>query len=57
MSVKGTQADGRVRQLAPGDIVEFQALVRLSIPAILDQTGLAEKDIELPIEFVFLEVE
>jgi hypothetical protein len=57
VSVKGTVADGRVKQLAAGEIVEFQALVRLYVPAILDQAGSTEKDIELPIEFVFLDVE
>lgn len=57
VSVKGTVADQRVNQLVAGEIVEFQALVRLSVPAILDQAGSAEKDIDLPIEFVFLDVE
>ncbi|MBI3825621.1 MAG: hypothetical protein HY294_06480 [Candidatus Rokubacteria bacterium] len=57
VSVKDAQADGRVKQLVAGDIVEFQALVRLFVPAILDQAGSVEKDIDLPIEFVFLDVQ
>lgn len=57
MSVKGTAADGRVKQLAGGEIVGFQALVRLSVLAILDQAGSAAKDIELPIECVLRDVE
>ncbi|MGH2609549.1 MAG: hypothetical protein ACRDHF_10745 [Tepidiformaceae bacterium] len=57
VSVKGTQVDGRVNQVVAGEIVEFQALVRLSVSAILDQAGSTEKDIELPIEFVFLDIE
>lgn len=57
VSVKGTRAEGRVSQVVARDIVEFQALVRLYVPAILDQAGSATKNIDLPMEFVFLDIE
>jgi hypothetical protein len=56
VSIKGTAADVRVSQLAAGEIVQFQALVRLYVSAILDKAGSNSKDIELPIEFIFLDV-
>lgn len=50
-------ADSRVKQLAAGEIVEFQALGRLHVPAILGNAGSATKDVEDPIEFVLLDME
>ncbi len=57
VTVAGTAANTKVQSLAPGNIVQFQALVRIHVPTILDQLSLTAKQIPLPVEFVLLDVE
>lgn len=57
VTVAGTVASTKVQSLAPGKIVQFQALGRIHLPTILDQLSLTAKQIPLPVEFVLLDLE
>ena len=57
VSVAGTVADTRLQAVASGDIVRFQALIRMQLATLLDQLGPSEQQISLPVEFVLLDVE
>lgn len=57
VAVAGTGANTKVQSLAPGNIVQFQALIRIHVPRILDQLSLTAKQIPLPVEFVLLDLE
>lgn len=57
VAVAGTVAETKIQPLVPGDIIQFQALIRMHLPTILDQVDSAAKDIPLPVEFVFLDLE
>ncbi len=54
VTVAGTVANTKVQPLVPGSIVQFQALVRIHVPTVLDQLSLTAKQISLPVEFVLL---
>ena len=57
VSVAGTVADTRLQAVASGEIVRFQALIRMQLATLLDQVGPGEQQISLPVEFVLLDVE
>ncbi len=57
VAVAGTAAHMKLEGRGSGDIVTFQALVRLHLPTVLDQAGNAAQEISLPIEFVVLDLE
>jgi hypothetical protein len=57
VAVAGTLAQTKVQPLVPGDIIEFQALVRMHLPTILDRISSTAQEIPLPVEFVFLDLE
>jgi len=56
-TVAGTVAHTKVQSLAPGNVVLFQALIRIHVPTILDQLSATAKQIPLPVEFVLLDLE
>ncbi len=57
VAAAGTVAHNKVQALSPGDVIRFQALVRFHVPTILD--GLTDQplEIQLPLEFVLLDLE
>jgi hypothetical protein len=57
VAVAGTVAQTKVQPLVPGDIIEFQALIRMHLPTILDQISSTAQEIPLPVEFVVLDLE
>jgi hypothetical protein len=57
VAVAGTVAHTKIQPLVPGDIIEFQALIRMHLPTILDQIGSTAEEIPLPVEFVLLDLE
>ena len=57
VTVAGTVADIRLQAVASGDIVRFQALIRMQLPTLLDQSNSSEQQISLPIEFMLLDLE
>jgi hypothetical protein len=57
VAVAGTVAQARIQPLVLGDIIEFQALIRVHLPTLLDQLGSTAQDIPLPVEFVLLDLE
>ena len=57
VAVAGTVANTRLQAFVGGDIISFQALIRIHLPTLLDQLSSSEQQIPLPVEFVLLEVE
>jgi hypothetical protein len=57
VAVAGTVAETKIQPLVPGDIIEFQALIRIHLPTILDQISSTAQEIPLPVEFVLLDLE
>lgn len=57
VTIAGTVADTAVQSLTSGDVIRFQALIRMHLPTILAQTTNTATEIALPIEFVILDVE
>jgi hypothetical protein len=57
VAVAGTIAQAKIQPLVPGDIIEFQALIRVHLPTILDQISSTAQEIPLPVEFVLLDLE
>jgi hypothetical protein len=57
VAAAGTVAQTKIQSLGLGDIIEFQALIRMHLPTILDQISSAAQDIPLPVEFVLLDLE
>lgn len=57
VAVAGTVAAANLQSLAGGDVVRFQALIRIHLPTILDELDTAEQQISLPFEFVLLDIE
>jgi hypothetical protein len=57
VAVAGTVAHAQIQAVAPGDIIEFQALIRMRLPAVLDQLSATAREISLPVEFVLLDLE
>ena len=57
VAVAGTVAETKVQPLVPGDIIQFQALIRMHLPPILDQLGPSAQEVPLPVEFVLLDLE
>lgn len=57
VAIAGTAADTALQSLASGDVISFQALIRMYVPSILAQISNAATEIDLPVEFVILDVE
>jgi len=57
VAVAGTIAQTKIQTLASGDIIAFQALIRMHLPTILDQINSTAQEIPLPVEFVLLDLE
>jgi hypothetical protein len=57
VAVAGTVTETKIQPLVPGDIIEFQALIRMHLPTILDQISSTAQEIPLPVEFVLLDLE
>lgn len=57
VAVEGTVAHTRIQGLSVGDVIRFQALVRIHVPTVLDQVGSTPREIPLPLEFVLLDLE
>ncbi len=57
VAVAGTAADAKLQGRGAGDVVTFQALIRIHMPTILDRVGTAAQEIPLPVEFVLLDLE
>jgi hypothetical protein len=57
VAVAGTVAESKIQPLVPGDIIAFQALIRMHLPTILDQISSTAQEIPLPVEFVLLDLE
>lgn len=57
VAVAGTVAETKIQPVLPGDIIEFQALIRMHLPTILDQISSTAQEIPLPVEFVLLDLE
>jgi hypothetical protein len=57
VAVAGTIAQTKIQPLVPGDIIDFQALIRMHLPTILDQISSTAQEIPLPVEFLFLDLE
>ncbi len=57
VAIAGTAAHTAAQALANGDVVVFQALIRMHLPTILDQLSDTATEITLPVEFVLLAVE
>ena len=57
VAVAGTVAASKVQPLASGDIIRFQALIRMNLPAILGEVGPTAAETPLPVEFVLLDLE
>lgn len=57
VAIAGTAAHTAVQPLGAGDVVIFQALIRMHLPTILDQVSDTATEIGLPVEFVLLAVE
>jgi len=57
VTVSGTQADTDVQNLAATDLIDIQALIRLDLNPILDSASTTATTIDLPVEFVLLEVD
>ncbi len=57
VAIAGTAANTTVQSLASGDVVTFQALIRMHLPSILDHLSDTATEINLPVEFVLLAVE
>jgi hypothetical protein len=56
-AIAGTAANTTVQSLAIGDVVAFQALIRMHLATILDHLSDTATEINLPVEFVLLAVE
>ncbi len=57
VAAAGTVAHDKVQALNDGDLIRFQALIRMHLPSILDQLGTQPQEIQLPLEFVLLDLE
>jgi len=57
VAIAGTAAHTAVQALGAGDVVAFQALIRMHLPTILDHVSDTATEITLPVEFVLLAVE
>jgi hypothetical protein len=57
VAIAGTAAHTAAQALANGDVVTFQALIRMHLPTLLDQVSDTAAEITLPVEFVLLAVE
>ncbi len=57
VAAAGTAAHNKAQNLNAGDVIQFQALVRIHLPTILDQLGDQPLEIQLPLEFVLLDLE
>jgi len=57
VTIAGTVAHTRMQSLAPGSIVQFQALIRIDVPTVLDHLSSTARQIPLPVEFVLLDAE
>jgi hypothetical protein len=57
VTIAGTAADAAVQPLVSGDIIRFQALIRMHLATILAAISSAATEIMLPVEFVILDVE
>jgi hypothetical protein len=57
VAISGTAANAAAQSLVFGDIIQFQALIRMHLPTILGGLSNAATEIALPIEFVILDVE
>jgi hypothetical protein len=57
VAIAGTAAHTAAQALANGDVVTFQALIRMHLPTILDQLSDTATEITLPVEFVLLALE
>lgn len=57
VAVAGTIAQTKIQSLVPGDIIDFQTLIRMHLPTILDQISSSAQEIPLPVEFVLLDLE
>jgi hypothetical protein len=57
VAIAGTAAHTAAQALANGDVVTFQALIRMHLPTLLDQLSNTATEITLPVEFVLLAVE
>ena len=57
LTATGTQADTAVPTLAATDLIDIQALIRLDLNPILDNATTTETTIDLPVEFILLDVE
>lgn len=57
VTITGTSADVAVQSLVSGDIIRFQALIRMHLPTILAAASTTATEISLPVEFVILDVE
>ena len=55
--VEGTVAHTKSQALSAGDVIRFQALVRIHLPSILDQVSSTPQEVPLPLEFVLLDLE
>jgi hypothetical protein len=57
VAITGTGADTQLQAMASGDLVRFQALIRMHLPALLDPLSTTAQTIALPVEFVLLHLE
>lgn len=57
VAVEGTVAHTKLQTLVAGDVIRFQALIRIHLPTILDQLSTTPQEVPLPLEFVLLDLE
>ena len=57
VTIAGTTADTAAQSFASGDIINFQALIRMHMPTLLASLSITPTEIALPVEFVILDVE